>query len=163
MLQAHWFLLASLLTLLTLAKRADADPPKIAPEGPVWDAAAGFQFDKKADKKRESLSGIACPSLAAVPRLCVAAFDEGIEARYVVIDGNRLVPQPDNIVLLAGGRELDAEGAARDGDMVYITGSHSPKRGDCAINPDSRHVVRFKVDSSTGRATSDLSGNPGGL
>ena len=76
MLKAHWFLLASLLTLSTLATRADADPPKIAPEGPFWDAASGFQFDKKADKKRESLSGIACPSLAVVPRLCVAAFDE---------------------------------------------------------------------------------------
>jgi hypothetical protein len=163
MLKAHWYLLASLLTLLTLAKRADADPPKIAPEGPVWDAAAGFQFDKKADKKRESLSGIACPSLAAVPRLCVAAFDEGIEARYVVIDGYRLIPQPDTIVLLAGGKELDAEGAAHDGDMVYITGSHSPKRGDCAINPDSRHVIRFKVNPSTGRAAPDATGKPAGL
>ena len=101
MLKAHWFLLALVLTLSTLATRAYADPPKIALEGPLWGAAAGFQFDKKADKKRESLSGIACPPLAAVPRLCVAAFDEGIEARYVVIDGNRLVPQPDNIVLLS--------------------------------------------------------------
>jgi len=50
MLQAHWFLLASLLTLTTLATRADADPPKIAPEGPVWGAAAGFQFDRKQTK-----------------------------------------------------------------------------------------------------------------
>jgi hypothetical protein len=112
--RAHWLLLASLLTLSTLDARADADTPKVAPEGPVWSAAAGFYFDEKADKKRESLSGIACPS--TVPRLCVAAFDEGIEARYVEIDGNRLVPQPDKIVLLPGGKELDAEGAARDGD-----------------------------------------------
>ena len=163
MLKAHWFLLASLLTLSTLATRAEADPPKIAPEGSVWDAAAGFQFDKKADRKRESLSGIACPSLAAVPRLCVAAFDEGIEARYVVIDGNRLVPQPDAIVLLADGKELDAEGAARDGDTVYITGSHSPKRGDCAINSDSRHVIRFKVNPSTQRAKPEATGEPAGL
>jgi hypothetical protein len=128
---------------------------------PVWSAAAGFQFDGKADKKRESLSGVACPS--TVPRLCVAAFDEGIEARYVEIDGNRLVPQPDKIVLLPGGKERDAEGAARDGDMVYINGSHSPKRTDCAINPDSRHVIRFQVNPSTGRATLDASGRPAGL
>jgi hypothetical protein len=85
-----------------------------------------------------------------------------MEARYVEIDGNRLVPKLDKIVLLPGGKELDAEGAARDGDMVYITGSHSPKRKDCAINPDSRHVIRFKVNPSTGRATLDASGKPAG-
>ena len=163
MSKAHWLLLASFLTLSTLDARADADPLKVAPEGPVWSAAAGFQFDEKADKKRESLSGIACPPLSTVPHLCVAAFDEGTEARYVEIDGNRLVPQPEKIVLLTGGKELDAEGAARDGDMVYITGSHSPKRRDCTINPDSRHVIRFKVDPSMGRATLDVSGKPGGL
>src|SRR3954465_6258991 len=157
------FLLASLLTLAALDVRADADPPKIAPEGSVWSAGAGFQFDGKADKTRESLSGIACPPLSAVPRLCIAAFDEGLEARYVTIEGNRLVPQPDKIVLLSAGKELDAEGAARDGDLVYITGSHSPKRKDCAINPDSRHVIRFKVDAMTGRATVDESGKPVGL
>ena len=157
------FLLASLLTLAALDVRADADPPKIAPEGPVWSVGAGFQFDGKADKKRESLSGIACPPLSAVPRLCIAAFDEGLEARYVTIEGNRLVPQPDKIVLLSAGKELDAEGAARDGDLVYITGSHSPKRKDCAVNPDSRHVVRFKVDATTGRAAIDGSGKPVGL
>ncbi len=163
MSKARKLLLASLLTLSALDARADADPPKIAPEGPVWSTGAGFQFDGKADKKRESLSGIACPSLSTVPRLCVAAFDEGLEARYVTIDGNRLVPQPDKIVLLSAGKELDAEGAARDGDLVYITGSHSHKRKDCAINPDSRHVVRFKVDVTTGRAMVDGSGKPAGL
>src|SRR3954452_17690071 len=161
--KARKLLLAFLLTLSALEARADADPPQIAPEGPGWSAGAGFQLDGKADKKRESLSGIACPPLSTVPRLCVAAFDEGIEARYVTIDGNRLVPQPDKIVLLSAGKELDAEGAARDGNFIYITGSHSPKRKDCAVNPDSRHVVRFKVDATTGRATVDESGKPVGL
>jgi hypothetical protein len=150
MSKAHWLLASFLLTLSSL--NAAADAPKITPEGPVWSAGAGFQFDEKANKKRESLSGIACPPLTASPRLCVAAFDEGVEARYVTIERNRLVPHPDNIVLLPGGKELDAEGAARDGDTVYITGSHSPKRKDCAVNKDSRHVIRFKVDPSTGRA-----------
>ena len=149
MSKAHWLLVVSLLTLAVPDARAD--PPKVAPEGPVWSAGAGFQFDTKADKKRESLSGIACPPISTFPRLCVAAFDEGVEARYVTIEDNRLVPHRDNIVLLPGGKELDAEGAARDGDTVYITGSHSPKRKDCAVNKDSRHVVRFKVDPSTGR------------
>src|SRR4051812_5198834 len=158
-----WTLFASFLMLSSFDARADADPPKIAPEGPVWSAGAGFQFADKANKTRESLSGIACPPLSAVPRLCVAAFDEGIEARYVVIEDNRLAPQPDAVVLLPAGKELDAEGAARDGDVVYITGSRSPKRKDCAINPDSRHVIRFKVNSSTGRATLDPSGKLTGL
>src|SRR5689334_6272215 len=108
-------LLASFMTLAALDVRADADPPKIAPEGPVWSAGTGFPFDGKADKKRESLSGIACPPLSPGPRLCVAAFDEGLEARYVTINGNHLVPQPDKVVLLSAGKELDAEGAARDG------------------------------------------------
>ena len=161
MSKAHWLLVASLLTLA--APDARADPPQVAPEGPVWSTCAGFQFDSKVDKKRESLSGIACPPQSSVPRLCVAAFDEGLEARYVAIEGNRLVPQPDKIVLLADGKELDAEGAARDGETVYITGSHSPKRKDCAVNADSRHVVRFKVDPSTGRAALEASGQPAGL
>jgi hypothetical protein len=99
MSKARKLLLASLLTVAALDARAD--PPKVAPEGPVWSAGAGFQFDGKADKKRESLSGIACPPVSSVPRLCVAAFDEGIEARYVTIDGDHLVPQPDKIVLLS--------------------------------------------------------------
>ena len=149
MSKARWLLAASLLALSPLS--AQADPP-VPPDGPVWGAGAGFQFDEKANKKRESLSGIACPPLATTPHLCVAVFDEGVEARYVTIEDNRLVPHPENIVLLPGGKELDAEGAARDGDTVYVTGSHSPKRKDCAVNPDARHVVRFRVDAS-GRAT----------
>jgi hypothetical protein len=88
----------------------------------------------------------------------VAVFDEGGEARYVAVDRDRITPQPDKIVLLPGNKELDGEGAARDGDTVYVTGSHSPKRGDCAVNPDGRHVFRFKVDGATGRAALDPTG-----
>jgi hypothetical protein len=146
-----------------IGARADSDPPKVAPDGPTWSAGSGFQFESKAGKKRESLSGIACPSPSPSPRLCVAAFDEGSEARYVLIDRDHLVPQPDRIVLLPDDQELDAEGAARDGDTVYITGSHSLKRGHCEVNPNSRHVFRFKVDAQTGRAEHDASGKPASL
>jgi hypothetical protein len=76
------------------------------------------------------------------PRRCIAVFDEGGEARYAIIDGTRLVPQPERIVLLAGKGELDAEGAAHDGRFVYVTGSHSRKRSGDA-NSDSRHVLRL--------------------
>src|SRR5262249_35965845 len=106
-------LLASGMICASLAGRADNAPPKIAPEGPTWSAGAGFQFDAKADKKRESVSGITCPSVSASPRVCVVAFDEGGEARFVIIEHDRLIPQPEPIVLLPGERELDAEGAAR--------------------------------------------------
>ena len=64
----------------------------------------------------------------------------------MTVDKGTFVPESDRIVLLAGGKELDAEGAARDGDAVYITGSQSPFRSPCAPRPDSRHVFRFKVD-----------------
>jgi hypothetical protein len=150
--KAHAVLLASALALSWPHGTVAADPPRIAPEGPVWVAGGGFQFNSKPNKKRESLSGIACPALsAATPRLCVAVFDEGGEARYVAVDRDRIMPQPEKIVLLPGNKELDGEGAARDVDTVYVTGSHSPKRGDCAVNPDGRHVFRFKVDGATGR------------
>ena len=65
---------------------------------------------------------------------CLAAFDEGGEARYLVIkdkayaiDNERLVVRPDDA-------ELDAEAAATDGAFYYVTGSHSAKRKDCANN-----------------------------
>jgi hypothetical protein len=78
----------------------------------------------------------------------------------VTVDKGTFVPESDRIVLLAGGKELDAEGAARDGDTVYITGSQSPFRSPCAPRPDSRHVFRFKVDQQTGKATLAASGKP---
>jgi uncharacterized protein DUF3616 len=140
-----------------------ASPPTIGPEGPIWSAGAGFQFDGHANKKRESLSGIACPPVSSAERRCVAVFDEGGEARYAVIAQNRLIAEPDKIVLLPGHGELDAEGAARDGNVVYVTGSHSPKRHNCQNNPDSRHVFRFKVDGASGRAALDGAGRPIGL
>jgi hypothetical protein len=136
------------------------EPPRVSTEGPVWDAGAGFSFIGKVDKKRESLSGIACPPVLASPRLCVAAFDEGGEERYFLIGDGRLTPEPDRIVLLPDDKEIDAEGAARDGNMVYVTGSFAPKRKNCEPNRNSRHVFRFNVDPATGHATLDGRGTP---
>ena len=81
------------------------------------------------------------------PRRCIAVFDEGGEARYVMLDGTRIMPQPEPIALLAGNGELDAEGAAMDGRFAYVTGSHSRKRDPCVANPDSRHVYRLALQS----------------
>jgi hypothetical protein len=129
----------------------------------TWSTGNGFAFGKKPQKTRESLSGIVCPPPTGAARRCVAVFDEGVEARYVTINKTSFNPEADRIVLLVGGQELDAEGAARDGNTVYVTGSHSPSRKPCAPRPDSRHVVRFTVDEQTGKAKLTPKGMPADL
>jgi len=152
-------MVAALISALPCAI-AVADPPHTGPENVTWSTGNGFAFGKNPQKTRESLSGIACPPPTGTARRCIAAFDEGVEARYVTIDKTGFAPEADRIVLLVGGEELDAEGAARDGNMVYVTGSHSPSRKSCAPRPDSRHVVRFRVDEQTGKAKLTPAGIP---
>ncbi len=138
-----------------------AEPPAIRPSAGPVDAGDGFTFASKPKKTRQSLSGIACPPLpAGAPRLCLAVFDEGGEARYLTLQGAALRPQAERIVLLPGKVELDAEAAATDGRFYYVAGSHSAKRSDCKSNPDSRHLIRFGLDPKTGRAALDESGRP---
>jgi len=158
------WMLASVAILVGTTAYADTDPPKARPEGAVWAVVPDFPFagdDEDVAKKRRSLSGIACPPPAATARLCVAAFDEGGEVRYVIVDRDKLTPQADHIVLQDDNTELDAEGAARDGNTIYITGSHSPprKKKPCN-NPDSRHVYRFNVDGATGHMIAGAGGKP---
>ena len=159
MSQARSLILALLLAFMLPETIAAADPPAVSPESVTWTVAGAFSFEKKPAKTRESLSGIACPPPSKSPRHCIAAFDGH---RGPLRDGRQghLRAWSDRIVLLAGGKELDAEGAARDGDAVYITGSQSPFRSPCAPRPDSRHVFRFKVDQQTGKATLAASGKP---
>ncbi len=145
--------------LVLLASAAPAkEPAAIPPSGGRWDTGKGFSFERKAGKTRRSLSGIACPATTAGPRLCLAVFDEGVEARYVSLTDGTALPDAERIVLQPGGRELDAEGAATDGRFYYVVGSHSAKRGSCASNPDSRHLIRFRLDPRTGRGLRDGQG-----
>lgn len=137
---------------------------RVAPDGAPWDAGGGFSFGlsgKHELKTRRSASGIACPPAFAAPHggdlNCLVAFDEGTEARYVVVRDGAYMVINDPIRLLAAGKELDAEGAAMapptdppQPRFVYVTGSHSAKRSTCGNNPDSRYVVRFQVDGKTG-------------
>jgi hypothetical protein len=160
MLNARSLVLAAALISTLPYAIAAADPPHKAPEDVSWSTGNGFAFGKKPQKTRESLSGIACPPPAGAARRCIAAFDEGVEARYVTIDKTSFIPEADRIVLRVGGEELDAEGAARDGNTVYVTGSHSPSRKPCAPRPDSRHVVRFRVDEQSGKAKLTAKGIP---
>ena len=127
-------------------------PPMLKPSGGPWDAGAGFKFADKEKKTRRSVSGIACYLDAAKQPLCLVAFDEGVEARYMAPRDGTLVVHKQRVMLRTSSGELDAEGAATDGKYLYVTGSHSARRSDCQSNPASRHVIRLRIDPATGRA-----------
>ena len=116
----------------------------------------GFSFTSV--KTRRALSGIACPASKSGERLCLAVFDEGAEARHLTISDEAYVPDNEHVALLPGDIELDAEAAATDGALYYVVGSHSVKRNDCGNNPESRHVIRFRVDPKSGRALRNARG-----
>ena len=142
-----------------------AEPPVLKPRTGPWDAGGGFVFDKdgkKNTKVRRSLSGIACAQIAGSTRRCLVVFDEGVEARYVVMNDGSYTLEAERVVLRQSGGELDAEGAASDARYYYVTGSHSAKRGNCKSNPDSRRVIRFAIDPATGRALRSPPGSPTG-
>ena len=117
--------------------------------------------EKNEKKTRKSMSGIACPPNSAGQHLCLAVFDEGSEARCLVIKDTAYLTRSERIILRPGDIEMDAEAAATDGIFYYVTGSHSAKRKDCENNSESRHVVRFRVDHSTGRPLRST-GDPNG-
>jgi hypothetical protein len=144
---------------------AQLPPPVIKPDSGPWDSGAGFHFDlgkKKLQKTRQSVSGMACNLDAIRQRICLMAFDEGAQARYAYVGNKVLTIDAEPVVLRASTGELDAEGAATDGRYFYVTGSHSAKRGDCASNPGSRHVIRFRLDPATGRALRSPAGSASG-
>jgi hypothetical protein len=150
-----------LLGLASLPAAAQLAGTAIKPVGGVWDSGKGFDFarkQKKAIKTRQSVSGIACNLDAQKQRICLLAFDEGVEARYAYAEPGRLRMDAEAVVLRLDEGELDAEAAATDGRFYYVAGSHSAKRGDCASNPHSRRVIRFRLDPATGRALRSASG-----
>ncbi|SFC59934.1 Protein of unknown function [Polaromonas sp. OV174] len=150
---------------VSAAACAQLPPPSIKPDSGLWHSGAGFHFDlgkKKLQKTRQSLSGMACNLDAKQQRICLMVFDEGSEARYAYVGQQALRIDEEPVVLRAGKDELDAEAAATDGRYFYVAGSHSAKRGDCASNPASRHVLRFKLDPATGRALRSPAGSAQG-
>ena len=151
--------------VLSAGASAQLPPPRIQPDSGPWDSGAGFQFDlgkKKLQKARQSVSGMACNLDARQQRICLLAFDEGAEARYAYVGNMVLTVDAEPVVLRDTADELDAEGAATDGQYFYVTGSHSAKRNDCTSNPGSRHVLRFRLDSATGRALRSPAGSASG-
>jgi hypothetical protein len=152
-------LLAALALALLLGEAARAapdNPPTVAPQSGPLDSGMGFSFPSI--KTRRALSGIACPESKARERLCLAVFDEGAEARHLMINNDAYLPDNEQVALRSGNIELDAEAAATDGAFYYVAGSHSAKRNDCANNPESRHVIRFRVDPKSGRALRNFRG-----
>jgi len=159
--QVAWLPVGVVISLLLCSPAVSAQSASpaqatlVAPSGPIWDSGDGFPFDlkaKKLQKTRQSASGIACTVNTSQQRVCLVAFDEGTQAGFATVKNGRLVPDPQVFPFIGLHGELDAEGAATDGRYVYVTGSHSAKRGDCASNPDSRFVLRLQLDPATGRA-----------
>jgi len=125
-----------------------AEPSLLKPERGPWDGGSGFSLLDK--KTRRSVSGIACPPNASGQRLCLVVFDEGVEARYVVIHDNSYSMDDEAVVLRKSDGELDAEGAATDGRFFYVTGSHSVKRSGSL-----RWDVRRRTARLQGHALND--------
>ena len=154
-------LLALLASALTFGAGAQQQLPRIQSDSGPWDSGAGFDFDlgqKKIKKTRQSVSGIACNLNARQERVCLVVFDEGAQARYASVGDKAWTVDAEPVVLRDTADELDAEGAATDGRYVYVTGSHSAKRGDCASNPGSRHLIRLRLDPATGRTLRSRAG-----
>jgi hypothetical protein len=125
-----------------------SEPPLVTPDEGPWELKGGFKFKKNEDKARRAMSGVACLPPSYGRSLCLAVFDEGGEARRLTMTAKSYSTDNERVVLLSGDVELDAEAAATDGRYFYVTGSHSAKQEDCAINPDSRHVIRFPAEES---------------
>ena len=154
--------LFALVVGLNASAFAETAPPAVLPTSGPWSSSSGFTFDlnkKKSQKVRRSVSGMACNLDAKQQRICLMAFDEGGEARYAYVGNEVLKIETERVVLRATSGELDAEGAATDGRYFYVTGSHSAKRSDCSSNPDSRHVIRLKLNPATGRALQPTGGS----
>jgi len=121
---------------------------RIVPIDGPWEAGK-FKFEDKEKKTRRSLSGIACPGEGVA---CLVVFDEGVVAHYVRLTASGYSIENDAVRLRETQDELDAEAATTDGKRYYVAGSHSAKRKDCESNPGSRHLLRFDVNESTGKA-----------
>src|SRR5262245_2281395 len=81
------------------AHAAPDEPPSITPDSGPWNTPISFKFETREKKKRQALSGIACPRSSSGQRLCLAVFDEGGETRYLVIEDNAYTVLSDRVVL----------------------------------------------------------------
>lgn len=132
---------ALLLGLLSSQVGLAQTVPTIGPVGPPIKVLKPFSFDQKT---RRAVSGITCSKSSGSSR-CLIAFDEGVQAQFALFESSGLRSIGDPFDLLSSGKELDAEGAASDGNYLYVVGSHSVKRKNCKSNPSSHHLIRLKA------------------
>jgi hypothetical protein len=145
----------SCATLLLATVYAQTGLAQVAPDVKPLNGprdSGKFTFASHGNKIRKSVSGISCTAKAGADPICLVAFDEGVEARFVVLGADGYGIDNEPVVLRKSDAELDAEAAATDGEYYYVTGSHSAKRSTCESNPESQRVIRFSVDPASGKA-----------
>jgi hypothetical protein len=143
---------AALLLATVYAQTALAQAvPDVKPLSGPWEGGK-FTFAAHEKKIRKSLSGISCTTKEGAGPTCLVAFDEGVEARFVVLGPDGYLIDNDPVILRKEDAELDAEAVATDGKYYYVAGSHSAKRSTCESNPGSRRLIRFSIDPATGKA-----------
>ncbi len=135
-----------ILTICIAMSSASCYGEVLVQSGPLT-AQGDFNLGK--DKNRRSLSGIACPGYSDARHVCLVAFDEGAEARTVVLGVGEYKVDDTPIVLLPSGGEMDSEAVAADDKYYYVAGSHAVKRDGCEPNETSHHVVRIEYDPIT--------------
>ena len=163
-------LLVGLVLLAACGLPATAQDSTWRVEGKLLGEAEGAGFEKS-----EDVSGIACDSAPALPRLCLLVDDETQGAQIVLLKEGELLAG-DFIPLTKaqhGGKplELDAEAVAFDNGAFYVAGSHGRARHESnsakeakndAKAAATRQIFRITlpasaVDMTTGR----LIGPPG--
>lgn len=128
----------------------------------IWSGIDGLE-----EAAALNISGLACTAEVAGRKVCLTVYDEKRHARFVTLRDRGFELGPE-ITLLdkvlrdpatgakVENKEADLEAVARDGDLVYVFGSHSAKKsqdgkgGICPPQPGRRHLYRFAVAPTTG-------------
>lgn len=110
--------------------------------------------------EEQNLSAIACVSQSR----CLVGADEGKKVQVaelsrqgkwlkVLADVELLDSKPQRLPSIdgaAGGKEIDIEAIAVEGDCYYITGSHGVSKEDGKIQENRYKIFRLKVDPASG-------------
>jgi len=104
---------------------------------------AGVEIDWRGEAL-EDLSGV-----AAVGRFLVVCNDEARHSAHVLEARGGGYAYHGAVRLTAGGRELDLEGVAADGAVVYVVGSHG-RDADGDPAPAREQLFRFELGGDGG-------------
>ncbi len=126
---AGWRRAAVLLVIVAASLGGCADRPR---------GDAGVDIDWRGEAV-EDLSGV-----APVGRFLVVCNDEARHSAHVLGARGTGYAYHGAVRLTAGGRELDLEGVAADGAVVYVVGSHG-RDADGDIAPAREQLFRFEL------------------